>query len=131
MAWMRTVAGRLEGRYRYSNKLVYNNFPWVLDPTPAQIQQIEALAQAVLDARSPYLASGATLADLYDPLAMPVDLRKAHTTLDVAVEKVYRKTPFTSDAERVAFLFERYEELVRPLAKTAPLKKRRNPLFGV
>lgn len=131
MAWMRTVAGRLKGDYNYSNKLVYNNFPWVLDPTPAQIQQIEALAQAVLDARSPYLASGATLADLYDPLAMPVDLRKAHTTLDVAVEKVYRKTPFTSDAERVAFLFERYEELVRPLAKTAPLKKRRNPLFGV
>ena len=126
MAWMRTVAGRLEGRYRYSNKLVYNNFPWPLDPTPAQIQQIEALAQAVLDARSPYLASGATLADLYDPLAMPVDLRKAHTALDVAVEKVYRKTPFTSDAERVAFLFERYEELVRPLAKTAPLKKRRS-----
>ena len=131
MAWMRTVAGRLEGRYNYSNKLVYNNFPWVLDPTPAQIQQIEALAQAVLDARSPYLASGATLADLYDPLAMPVDLRKAHTALDVAVEKVYRKAPFTSDAERVAFLFERYEALVRPLAKTAPLKKRRNTLFGV
>jgi type I restriction-modification system DNA methylase subunit len=131
MAWMRTVAGRLEGRYNYSNKLVYNNFPWAVDPTPAQIQQIEALAQAVLDARSPYLAQGATLADLYDPLAMPVDLRKAHTALDVAVEKVYRKTPFTSDAERVAFLFERYEALVRPLAKTAPLKKRRNPLFGV
>jgi len=131
MAWMRTVAGRLEGRYRYSNKLVYNNFPWAVDPTPTQIQQIEALAQAVLDARSPYLAQGATLADLYDPLAMPVDLRKAHTALDVAVEKVYRKTPFTSDAERVAFLFERYEELVRPLAKTAPLKKRRTKLFGV
>ena len=107
MAWMRAVAGRLEMRYRYSNKLVYNNFPW---PTPSEEQkeQIEACAQAVLDARALY--PDCSLADLYDPLTMPTELRKAHRELDAAVERAYGRK-FESDAERVAHLFELYRSL--------------------
>lgn len=77
---------------------------------------MEAAAQAVLDARAPHLASGATLADLYDPLAMPPELVKAHRALDRAVDRAYRPQPFTTEANRVAFLFDRYEALANPLA---------------
>ncbi|MFM7389300.1 MAG: DNA methyltransferase [Vampirovibrionales bacterium] len=122
MAWMRVVAGRLKGDYRYSNKLVYNNFMWP-SPSPKQQASIEALAEAVLTARQPHLSAGATLADLYDPTTMPPELRKAHTALDKAVDACYQRKPFASDAERVALLFDLYEEATRPLAKTeAPTK---------
>ncbi|MEM9996140.1 MAG: DNA methyltransferase [Bacteroidota bacterium] len=114
MAWMRYTAGRLESRYRYSNTLVYNNFPWP-EATAKQRAQIEAAAEAVLDARAPHLDAGATLADLYDPLTMPPALVKAHSTLDRAVDRAYRPQPFTSEANRVAFLFERYEALTNAL----------------
>ncbi|MFM7469326.1 MAG: class I SAM-dependent DNA methyltransferase [Vampirovibrionales bacterium] len=125
MAWMRVVAGRLKGDYRYSNKLVYNNFVWP-PLSPAQHAKLSTLAQAVLDARTPHLASGATLATLYDPVSMPHALRKAHTALDKAVDGCYQSTPFKHDAERVALLFDLYEEAVRPLAKTeTPAKKKR------
>ncbi len=108
-SWMRTVAGRLESRYRYSNTIVYNNFPWPT-PTEAQKSKIETCAQAVLDARAEFPTS--TLADLYDPLTMPPVLLKAHQQLDKAVDSAYGKTKFDSESERVAFLFERYRELV-------------------
>ena len=120
MAWVQTVCGRLKSDYRYSNKLVYNNFPWP-DPTPEQRAAVEARAQAVLDARAEFPTS--TLADLYDPVAMPPALVKAHDELDKAVEKCYRKEKFTSDRERVEFLFARYEQLAAPLAP--PPKRRR------
>ena len=110
MAWMRTVAGRLKSDYSYSIQIVYNNFPWPEDVTDAQHQKIEQLAQAVLDARANH--PGSTLADLYDPLAMPADLRKAHTELDRAVDKLYRSKKFESDDERVAMLLARYQKLV-------------------
>jgi hypothetical protein len=119
MAWMRQVCGRLENRYRYSNKLVYNNFPWPTEATPSQKAKIEAFAQAVLDARQPFLDRGNTLADLYNPLTMPPDLLKAHQALDKAVDGAYGKKAFTSELERVQFLFERYEALVKPLMPTA------------
>jgi hypothetical protein len=121
MAWMRTVAGRLESRYRYSNKLVYNNYPWP-EPTKAQTEAIKAAAQNVLDAREPHLDNGATLADLYDPLTMPAPLVKAHNALDRAVERAYRKEPFRNEREQVEFLFELYERLTSPL--TPPEKPR-------
>jgi len=128
MAWVRQVAGRLKSDYRYSNKLVYNNFPWPSQPTGKQALNIEALSQRVLEvrarlgdgrvgylpARKPGLAP-ATLADLYDPLTMPPDLLKAHQNLDRAVDRCYRDNPFTSDRERVEFLFARYEQLTAPL----------------
>ncbi|MCX5921166.1 MAG: N-6 DNA methylase [Candidatus Melainabacteria bacterium] len=119
MAWTRVVTGRLENRYQYSNKLVYNNFPWPTEATPSQKAKIEAFAQAVLDARQPFLDRGNTLADLYNPLTMPPELLKAHQALDKAVDGAYGKKSFVSELERVQFLFERYEALVKPLMPTA------------
>lgn len=107
MAWMRAVAGRLKSDYRYSKDIVYNNFIWP-ETTESQKAEIETLAQAILDARAQFPDS--SLADLYDPLTMPPSLAKAHTTLDRAVDKLYSKTPFISDTERVALLFEKYQE---------------------
>jgi N-6 DNA Methylase len=106
MAWMRTVCGRLEGRYRYSNTIVYNNFVFP-EPTEKQKQEIEKKAKKILDIREKYPNS--TLADLYDPLTMPPDLLKAHLELDKVVEKAYGIKP-KNDNDRVEFLFEKYLE---------------------
>ena len=107
-AWMRAVAGRLEMRYRYSKDIVYNNFIWPnLGDTSKLYEQISKAAQAILDARAAH--PGEPLAALYDPLVMPQDLLKVHTTLDSLVDKAYDRT-FASDAERVALLFELYAE---------------------
>ena len=111
MAWMRYVCGRLKSDYRYSKDIVYNNFPWPA-PTDKQKADIEAAAQSVLDARANYPDS--SLADLYDPDTMPADLLKAHQKLDRLVEKAYGKS-FDSDAARVSFLFQKYQELTMPL----------------
>ena len=113
-AWMRTVAGRLKSDYRYSANIVYNNFPWPT-PTDAQRSAIETAAQGVLDARAHYPDS--SLADLYDPLTMPPELVKAHAKLDKAVDAAYRYKGANSDAERVAFLFGLYQDLIGALAK--------------
>ncbi|MBI1276061.1 class I SAM-dependent DNA methyltransferase [bacterium] len=121
-AWMRQVCGRLESRYRYSNTLVYNNFPWPT-PTEAQQQAIEAKAQAVLDARAEF--PHATMADLYDPLTMPPALLKAHQALDKAVDAAYRKQPFANERERVEFLFAEYQRLTAPLDVPTQKKKRK------
>ena len=127
MSWMRLVAGRLESRYSYSKLLVYNNFPWP-EATPDHRDAVESAAQAVLDARSLFLSPNgkSTLADLYDPIAMPPALAKAHADLDRAVEKCYRKEPFTSDRERVEYLFALYEKITAPLivSPKAPRKPR-------
>ena len=121
MAWVRQIAGRLESRYRYSNRLVYNNFPWP-SSTAAQRKRVEEKAQSVLAARKPHLPPRGlgTLADLYDPLTMPRDLQRAHAELDRAVEKCYRSEPFHSDRERVEFLFSLYEKLTAPLLPVTP-----------
>jgi hypothetical protein len=123
MAWIRQVCGRLESRYRYSNKLVYNNYPWPEAPTEKQKEAVEKSAQSVLDAREEYLKKGATLADLYDPIAMPPKLVKAHTALDRAVDRCYRSQPFTNERQRVEFLFALYEKLTIPLIASAKKKK--------
>ena len=109
MAWMRVVAGRLKSDYRYSKDVVYNNFPFP-EASKAEEEVIAQKAHAVLEARSKY--SESSLASLYDPLTMPKELTLAHKELDLACDRLYRKTPFKDDAERVAFLFEMYEELV-------------------
>jgi len=106
MAWMRQVCGRLKGDYRYSNNIVYNNFPWPEDPSPTQLERVERAAQAVLDARARFSTS--TLADLYDPLAMPKVLVDAHRALDLAVDACYRSQPFRTEQERLQFLFALY-----------------------
>ena len=109
MAWMRTVAGRLKSDYRYSKDIVYNNFPWP-KPTETQKRKIEETAQGILDARALYPDS--SLADLYDELTMPADLRKAHKANDRAVMEAYGMWgKVHSEAECVAWLFKMYEEL--------------------
>ena len=113
MAWVKLVAGRLKSDFRYSNTLVYNNFPWPMNPSEAQRNRVEKFAQAVLDARSQFPDS--TLADLYDPLLMPASLLDAHQQLDRAVERCYRAEPFPNDQARVEFLFALYERITAPL----------------
>lgn len=114
IAWVRTVCGRLKSDYRYSAKLVYNNFPWPQDPGKLHEARIGEAAEKVLEARQPLLDAGSTLADLYDPLYMPAALLKAHQSLDRAVEKAYRGKKFTSDRERVEHLFDLYARLTAP-----------------
>ena len=128
MAWLRHVGGRLESRYRYSIGLVYNTFPVPpafaagrADPT-----KLERVAQAVLDARAAH--PEATLADLYDPDLMPASLRKAHQTLDRAVDRLYRRSEFQSERERIEHLFMLYEKMRAPLdaaSKARPKRRRR------
>ncbi|MFH0920106.1 MAG: DNA methyltransferase [Fibrobacterota bacterium] len=106
--WMRYTCGRLESRYRYSNSIVYNNYPWPEASTAAQKKAIEHAAHAVLDAREQFPDS--SLADLYDPNTMPKVLTDAHRKLDAAVDKCYRAKPFGSELERIEYLFELYEK---------------------
>lgn len=122
MAWVRSVCGRLESRFRYSAGIVYNNFPWPQATTDKQRQGIEEAAQAILDARTKYPNS--SLADLYDPLTMPPELVKAHHRLDTVVDATYSKKKFSGDSDRVAFLFDLYQQLASPLEakKTARRK---------
>jgi hypothetical protein len=120
MAWLRLIGGRLKSDYRYSIGIVYNPFPWP-DATDAQRAKIRSLADAVLKVRAKF--PGASLADLYDSDLMKPELRRAHQSLDEAVDKLYRPTPFSGDRERVEHLFTRYEKLIAPL--TTPPKTRR------
>jgi len=141
-AWVRYTCGRLKSDYRYSNSIVYNNYPWPETPSssplsggeprsnsspdkgrPGGVSAVEAAAQAVLDARAQFPQS--SLADLYDPLTMPPALVKAHQALDRAVDACYRKAAFTSDAQRVEFLFERYQQLTSLLPTEKKVKKRK------
>ena len=117
MCWMKLVGGRLESRYQYSASIVYNNFAWPLNPTKKQIQAVEVASQEVLDARSQFPA--AALSDLYDPNCMPANLLKAHQKLDKAVDAAYGKTTFKTEADRVAFLFELYQQYVGNAGKGA------------
>ena len=110
MAWMRAVSGRLEMRYRYSKEIVYNTFPWC-NPTEEQKKKIEQTAQAILDARALYPDS--SLADLYDEITMPTELRKAHQANDKAVMQAYGFWgKFNSESACVAELMKIYQKLV-------------------
>lgn len=109
MSWMRAVAGRLKSDYRYSKDIVYNNFPWP-NPTDAQRTKIEQTAQAILDARALY--PDASLADLYDEVTMPPELRKAHQNNDRAVMQAYGFDVKTmTESECVAELMKMYQAL--------------------
>ena len=114
MAWMRAVCGRLKSDYRYSKDVVYNNFPWP-KPTEDQKAKIEKTAQAILNARTLYPDS--SLADLYDDISMPTELRKAHKENDKAVTQAYGFDPKMidedSEAPIVAELFKLYQELTK------------------
>lgn len=111
MAWMRAVCGRLKSDYRYSKDIVYNNFPWPVNPDETVIAKISDTAQAILDARALYPDS--SLADLYDELTMPVELRKAHRDNDAAVLEAYGFPKDATESDIVARLFKMYQELTQ------------------
>jgi len=121
MTWVKHICGRLKSDYRYSKDIVYNNYPWPDNPNEKQVKAIELAAQKVLDARVQFPNS--SLSDLYDPLAMPPVLVKAHNELDKAVDTAYRPQPFTSEANRMVFLFELYENYTADLFTKEKPKK--------
>ncbi|ALK89256.1 DNA methyltransferase [Limnohabitans sp. 63ED37-2] len=133
-AFMRSTCGRLESRFRYSNTIVYNNFPWpgfAGEPLSDKHRTaIEQAAQCVLDARAQFASS--SLADLYDPLTMPPALLKTHQKLDTAVDAAYQpsggKKTYASDAERVAFLFDLYQRITSLLPAAKPGKAKRQTM---
>ncbi len=114
MAWMRAVCGRLKSDYRYSKDIVYNNFVWP-EPTEEQKAKIEQTAQGILDARALYPDS--SLADLYDPLTMPIELRRAHVANDRAVMAAYGFSVKMTEADCVAELMKLYQQKVEELEK--------------
>lgn len=107
-AWMRTVCGRLKSDYRYSVGIVYNNFPWPMNPSVQSRKAVEEASQSVLEVRSTFADS--TLAQLYDPLTMPPALSKAHRALDIAVDRAYGNVKFESEGARMTYLFELYQK---------------------
>ena len=122
-AWMRCVAGRLESRYQYSNRIVYNNFPWPEKVSDKARTAVSDAARSVIDARMAH--GGSTLADLYDPTSMPSGLATSHAALDRAVDRCYRPKLFASDRERVEHLLRLFEQLYRPLTPAPSRVKRR------
>ncbi len=125
MAWVRQVCGRLKSDFRYSVKLVYNNFPWPESATAAKRARVETCAQAILGVRKQYLDTGSCLANVYDPVLIPADLVKTHRALDRAVDRCYRGKAFGSERARIEFLFGLYEQLTAPLAAAGKPKPRR------
>lgn len=123
MTWVKYTCGRIKSDYRYSNEVVYNNYPFPQDVSDKQKERVEAAAQAVLDARAKYPDS--SLADLYDPLAMPPDLVKAHKELDKAVDLCYRPQVFAGERSRIEFLFDLYEKYTANLFTPIKEKKKR------
>ena len=108
MSWIKYICGRIKSDYRYSNELVYNNYPFPKNVSEKQKKAVEEKAQNVLNIRSQF--SDCSLADLYDPLSMPPNLKKAHQELDKAVDNCYGSKLFKNDKERIEFLFGLYEE---------------------
>lgn len=135
-AWVRSVCGRIKSDFRYSNTVVYNNYTWPEAITKEQRLTIEKAAQAVLDARKleeqrcAKQNQACSLATMYAPGNMPIELSKAHQALDKAVDAAYAADGYdkrkTSDADRVAFLFKRYELLTKPLLEPTTNKQRKS-----
>jgi len=121
-AWMRTICGRLKSDFRYSKDIVYNNYIWCNLDDEGVSNTLNNCGKSILDARALYPNS--TLANLYDPLTMPVELVKAHQANNKAVDEAYGYKGGDDDASRVAFLFKRYEELTSLLPATVVKKKR-------
>lgn len=122
MAWVRTICGRIKSDFRYSNTIVYNNFIWCDLTSNDVTDELNKSGKKILDSRALY--SDASLADLYDPIAMPVELVKAHEANNKAVDKAYGYTGADDDASRVSFLFKKYEEHTSLLPSTTAKKKR-------
>ena len=108
--WVRTVGGRLKTDYRYSATLCYNTFPFPKISTE-QKERLTTLAENILLVRENHTEM--TLGEMYNPESMPMDLKVAHQALDIAVEQCYRTEPFTSDEERLEYLFKLYEKMTK------------------
>lgn len=122
MAWVRFVCGRLKSDFRYSNDIVYNNFPWPEMPSVKHKEDVEKAGQVILDVRAQF--ADATLADLYDPSTMPPALVKAHQQLDRAVDLCYRPQPFPNETKRIEFLFELYDKYTSGMFQpTKPVRR--------
>ena len=119
--WMKYLCGRMKSDYQYSASIVYNNFPWPLNPTEKQIKSIEEAVNEVLFARDNHPNS--TLADLYNPTSMPFDLVKAHNDLNKVVDVAYRPQPFISKEKRMEFLFDLYEKYTADIFTKEKKKK--------
>ncbi len=111
MTWVKYTCGRLKSDFRYSNTIVYNNYPWPKEPSKKKKKSVEEKAQQVLDVRAEFPDS--SLADLYDPLTMPPKLVKAHQELDRAVDLCYRPQSFTTESARIEYLFNLYAEYTK------------------
>ena len=120
--WIRTVAGKLKSDFRYSNNLVYNNYPWPKEPSEKNQKKVEEKAQKVLDVRAAFPES--SLADLYHPLTMPPKLVKAHQELDKAVDLCYRPQAFTNEAARIEYLFDLYNQYAELLLSQKKTKRK-------
>jgi hypothetical protein len=122
MAWMRTVAGRLESRYSYSPN-VYNSFPWPEVDTTAK-EKLAKTAQAIVKGRE--AKPDLTLEDLYDGEHMPADFRRLHQTNDKLVDSLFRKAKFATERERVEHLFWLSQSRATPLIPAQPQTRRRS-----
>ena len=120
-AWIKTTCGRIKSDFRYSNEIVYNNFPWPEIPSEKQIKKIEEKAQKILDVRNEII--DCPLGKMYETGKMPPALVKAHNELDKAVDAAYSKQAFTSEAKRMEFLFELYEKYTADLFTKEKIKK--------
>lgn len=123
MTWVKYVCGSMKSDFRYSNSIVYNNYPWPLKPSEKQIIAVEHAAQKVLDVRAEFPNS--SLAVLYHPLTMPPALAKVHQLLDRMVDNCYRPQAFTSDANRMEYLFGLYEQYTAGLFAAEKSKKKK------
>ncbi|MGN7798136.1 class I SAM-dependent DNA methyltransferase [Leifsonia sp. 22587] len=128
MAWTRAVGGQLETRIRYSNTIVYNNFP-VPPLSDALKEKLSVAGLRVLDVREYHCER--TLAELYDPDEMPEDLRAAHAEIDALVDSVYSKRPYETDEQRLSDLFVMYEQMSVEASAATLTKKTRAPRKAV
>ena len=122
MVWTRAVGGKMKTDYRYSNTIVYNNFP-VRELTDAEKQERTQLALRVLDVREYHCEK--TLAELYDPELMPANLREAHEAVDAFVDGLYSKRMYETDEERLSDLFAMYEDMIAAEEAAKPVKRTR------
>ena len=123
MTWVKYTCGRIKSDYRYSNEMVYNNYPWPFEPSEKNKKNIERKAQKVLDVRVAFPES--SLSDLYHQLTMPPKLSKAHQELDKAVDLCYRPKAFTNENSRIEYLFELYRKYTEPLLNEKKTKKKK------
>ena len=123
MTWVKYTCGRIKSDFRYSNEMVYNNYPWPKEPSKKNQHKVEEKAQKVLNIRAEFTES--SLADLYHPVSMPPKLAKAHQELDKAVDLCYRPQAFTNENSIIEYLFDLYDQYTAPLLNEKKTTKKK------